>query len=131
MWLKIWHSKYLLWLIFFLAVASRVFAISLPAHPYDMATFQAWGSRLLQVGPLHFYENTWSDYLPLPLYFTALISTLSTWLHLSFGLVFKSVVSLLELSLIIAITRSFRPPSRLLLFSLLALSPALLLDSAF
>lgn len=117
--------------ILLLAFCVRLYGVHQPAQVTDMNTFQAWGSHLLAVGPVHFFEDTWSDYLPLPLYFLAPISTFSTWTSLPFGLVFKSVVSLLELTLVFVIIQRWKHRGKLLILALLALSPALISDSAF
>jgi dolichyl-phosphate-mannose-protein mannosyltransferase len=131
MWQKIWHNNYLRWgLVILLAIGFRIYAISLPAHPYDIDTFRAWGSHILKVGAPDFYQNIWSDYLPLPLYFTGFILYLSSLVNLPFELIFKSITSLLELGMIISIVRASKTKGRLSFFLLLALSPALFLDSS-
>ncbi len=136
--MPMWQKRLLdnkpLWpffLVWCLAIAIRVIGISTPPQYYDMATFQAWGNHMLQVGPVHFYDHTWSDYLPLPLYFFAPIAALSQWLGVNFGIVFKSVMSLLELGLIYGILRVWKLQGKLLLLILLALSPIIIGDTAF
>jgi len=118
-------------LVWIVAIVVRIDGILTPPQYYDMATFEAWGSHMLQVGPAHFYLNTWSDYLPLPLYSFAPIVAFSQWLGLSFGIVFKSVMSLVELILIFMIVRSWQYKGRVILLVLLALSPILIGDTAF
>lgn len=117
--------------IWLLAIALRLYGITTSPQYYDMATFQAWGAHMLAVGPVHFYDNTWSDYLPLPLYVFAPITLLTQWLGLNFGIVFKSVMSILELLLIFGITKVWPYKGKTLLLILLALSPVLIGDTAF
>jgi 4-amino-4-deoxy-L-arabinose transferase-like glycosyltransferase len=134
MWLKnlsVNKSRLLLLLIWFIAIAIRFYGVTTPAQPYDMGTFQAWGMHMLSVGPVHFYDHTWSDYLPFPLYIFAPIQILSTWLNLSFSLVFKFIFSLFELGLIFLISHSWRGKGKVLLVAFLTLSPAMFGDTAF
>jgi predicted membrane-bound dolichyl-phosphate-mannose-protein mannosyltransferase len=134
MWLKnlsVNKPTWLIPLIWVLAIGIRVYGVTTRAQYYDMGTFQAWGIHMLTVGPVHFYDQMWSDYLPLPLYLFAPIQLLSSWLHLSFGFVFKSLFSLLELGLIYWISRVWKGKGKVLLLALLALSPALIGDNAF
>lgn len=124
-----WQKRFLVISLWLIAIGIRIYGVTTPAQYYDMGTFQAWATHLLSVGQAHFYDHMWSDYLPLPLYLFAPIQLLSTWLHLSFSIVFKSVFSLLELGLIYAISKSSRLPSYFI--ALLLLSPALIGDTAF
>lgn len=125
--------KPLIWpLLLTLAVAVRVFlSIRFPAQSYDIGTYAAWGRLIINLGPAEFFAATWSDYLPLPIYFCALIYQLSTYFGLSFAVVFKMGVSLLEFVLIFFIHRSLSLPRKWLLVPFLFFSPAVLGDSAF
>ena len=110
-------------LVWLLAIAIRVYGATTHAQPYDIGTFQAWGNHLLSVGPNHFFDNIWSDYLPLPILTFAIPTWIAQTLHLDFSLVFKLFHIFIELLLI-----SFLPklPKILLL-----LSPVLIADTAF
>ncbi len=134
MWLKhlLGNKTHLLILfIWLLAIAIRLYGITTPPQYYDMATFQAWGAHMLAVGPTRFYDNTWSDYLPLPLYAFAPILAAADYLHLPFGVVFKTVMSLLELILIFCVLRAWPLKRKIIPLAFLALSPALIGDTAF
>ena len=120
--------KYLLSLTWLLAILVRIYLTTLPAQPYDIGTYQAWGNLMGKLGPVDFFASTWSDYLPLPIYLFAAISRLATFLHFTFPLVFKLFFSAIELGLIVWITRLTK--SKLLPF-LLLLSPALILDTSW
>lgn len=102
-----------------------------PAQSYDIGTYEAWGRIMSQLGPVEFFSSTWTDYLPLPIYFCTLIFQFSSVLSLNFGLLFKLIVTLLEIVLVYFIWQKSRPRQSLLLFALLFLSPVLLGDSAF
>ena len=138
--------QYLGYIVLIIAIAIRVFAITLPAQPYDIGTYSAWGRLILELGPTEFFASTWCDYLPLPVYLFALISHLSSYFSLSFSIVFKSFFTLIELGLIAVIHSIARrsdlkgleassPKSRLkrsdLLVSLLILSPAFIGDTSW
>jgi len=97
---KIWQNKYFTWGLLILAIGLRLYGSTTPAQSYDIGTFHAWGYHLLQVGPKHFYDNIWSDYLPLPILTFAIPAYLSQFFHLDFALVFKLFHSVIELILI-------------------------------
>lgn len=118
-------------LIWLGALLLRILTINQPAHGHDINLFEAWGSHMLRFGPTQFYATTWSDYLPLPLYLLAPIVSLTTWLHLPFGLVFKTILSLFESILIYLIVKNFPYKGKILILALLALSPALIGDTAY
>ncbi|MFH2019449.1 MAG: phospholipid carrier-dependent glycosyltransferase [bacterium] len=125
------HSSKLFLILFILAVVVRVYGVFQPAQPYDIGTYGAWGNIMLDRGPSAFFSSTWSDYLPLPIYFCSFVVSLSNFFHLSFSLVFKLMVSLLEMGLLLAIWRVVKTPRKWFLFPLLILSPALIGDSAY
>ncbi len=119
-------SNYLLPIFSFsLAISLRLVFIFLPAHPYDAATFEAWGSGVNELGSRLFYEKIWTDYLPLPIYFFGFIKKIADLFGQSFELILKLSLSLIELVIIATIyqQKKFRKASLLLL-----LSPALALN---
>lgn len=117
-----------LWL---LAIGLRFWAIGQPAHGHDINLFLSWGSHLLSVGPHNFFATVWTDYLPLPLLSLAPIVSLSRDINLPFALVFKTILSLLELLLIAKIIRPLPYRAKNLSLAFLALSPALIGDTAY
>ncbi|RLF04676.1 MAG: hypothetical protein DRJ64_06615, partial [Thermoprotei archaeon] len=144
MWNKI--SKALPAIIWLLAIIIRIYLIFLPAQPYDIGTYSAWGRLMLEHGPRDFFTSTWSDYLPFPIYLFSFISWLSTVLNLSFTILFKSFFSIIELGLIAMIYSITRrsdpkgleasspkssPKGSDLLGSLLLLSPVLILNTSW
>lgn len=128
---KIWQSKLTIPIIFFLALLIRVYFATLPAHPYDVGTYQAWGKIMLEKGPEEFFKTTWSDYLPLPIFFIGAITYLVEFFHLNFSLFFKLIVTLVETALFYAVYQNTALKRKYLLLPLLLLSPALIGDSAF
>ena len=117
-------------LVWLLAIAIRVYGATTSAQPYDIGTFQAWGNHLLSVGPSHFFDKIWSDYLPLPILTFAIPTWIAQTLHLDFSLVFKLFHSFLELIIIFAISKFSRLPFYPIT-PLLLLSPALIGDTSF
>ncbi|MFH2085292.1 MAG: glycosyltransferase family 39 protein [bacterium] len=130
MWQKIWQSKYFFWTIFLLAMGIRVYGASTEAQSYDIGTYHAWGNHLLEVGPRHFFDNIWSDYLPLPILTFAVPAWISQILHLNFSLVFKLFHSLIEVILILVLGQTLGKSFRWIVF-LLLLSPVLIGDTSF
>ncbi len=126
MWPKIWSSKYLPWLALFLAVGIRLYGSTTTAQPYDMGTYNAWGNHLLSVGARHFFDNIWSDYLPLPILSFGIPAYLSQVFHWDFSFIFKLFHSAIEVILILLL-----PNLPLLPKLLLLLSPALIGDTSF
>lgn len=126
-----WLTNQLIFGVFFLlAIALRVYGATVPAHPYDIATYESW-SRLFWVhGPGNFFASVWSDYLPLPILTYAPISLLADYLSAPFGLTFKLVHITIELILIILLL-IFTKSSRYLLAGLLLYSPAIIGNNAF
>lgn len=55
-----------------------VLAAIVQGYPNDIACWQGWGSRMMQVGPWNFYESGWCDYPPAYMYVLALIDGLRT-----------------------------------------------------
>lgn len=133
MWLKNLvknKTSLIFFLVALLGIGLRIYSLFEPAHSYDIGTFHSWGATLNRVGIKDFYRSTWSDYLPLPLYALGAIYKLSALLNLSFELIFKLSVTIIELLLIFAVTKQVTK-SKLLLFSLLTLSPALFGDTSY
>jgi len=130
MWQKIWQNKYRLFL--FLALSFKLYAIIQPAQPYDIGTYQAWGSLMLDQGPAQFFTSTWCDYLPLPVYLFSLLAWLARTFFLNFSVLFKTFFTLLEFGLLFwlsRLSRAFFPQKPYLLstiYCLLILSPALI-----
>lgn len=129
MWQKIWTNRLIVLIL--LAVGLRAYFIVSPAHPYDIGTYQAWGEQMLSRGPQEFFTSTWSDYLPLPIYLTAAIVSLSHLTSLPFSLLFKSTLVLVELLLLLVLYhKQASSRSRLLIVLLLFLSPAAIIDGS-
>lgn len=127
----LFNSRAFLLFVLILAFALRLHALSTPAQPYDIGTYQAWGNHLLSIGPLTFFSTIWSDYLPLPILTFALPSTLSQLLPLSFTVLFKAFNTLLELGLIFALTRATPRSLRPVTLALLLLSPATIGNTSY
>lgn len=123
-------SRFFVLLIWVIAVALRLYGATTPAQTYDMGTFQAWGNHLLSVGSRNFFDNIWSDYLPLPILTFAIPTWIVQFFQLDFSLVFKLFHSFLELILIFIISKSILLHRYFLTF-LLLLSPALIGNTAF
>lgn len=128
MWQKLWQSRFILAIVAGLAL--RLYALFLPSHSYDLGTYQAWGELMLAHGPVEFFGKIWSDYLPLPIYLMSLVSLLATWLQLDFAMLFKLVITLIELGLILTIYRLSSRKVRPWVITLIYLSPALIGDSS-
>lgn len=126
---KIWQNKF--WVLLIVAIGVRFYGSFLPGQYYDIGTYHAWGNIMRDLGPGEFFQHTWSDYLPLPIYFVSLISFLSDKLSLSFELLFKLSVGAIEFSLLLALLRFSSSKKRKWLIPLLFLSPALIGDSSF
>lgn len=126
----IFPIKYLGPIIWALAILIRLSGAATPAQPYDIGTFHAWANHIVSVGPRHFFDSIWSDYLPLPILTFGPIAWLTDLTGLSFGYVFKLVYSSLELILIYLLGRSLKNFPRWPVW-LLLLSPALIGDVAF
>lgn len=135
MWLKslINNKRLILLTLLFLVmgVGVRTYGLATPPQYYDIITFQAWGEHIAKVGAANFYATTWSDYMPFPLYGLGLIATLTKSLAAPFAVVFKATTTILEVLLIITIAKAWPSSKKLLLLSLLLLSPALIGDTAF
>ncbi len=115
---------------FILAFAVRLFFVFKPGHSFDLNTFSAWGLNLLNLSGPGFLHQIWSDYLPLPLLFTKAIAFLTLKTHLSFILVWKLALSILELSLLWLIG-SFKPfQNSLVLFLSLLFAPPLIINGS-
>ncbi len=125
------RTSWVMLVVLLLGLALRFYGVTTPAQYYDMNTFHAWALHMLRVGPANFYTGNWSDYLPLPLYSFAPISLLAQATGAPFGLVFKIVVSVLEVGLIAWITWLWSGKGKWLVWTLLMLSPALIGDTAF
>lgn len=123
--------KLILPLVLLIGLGLRVYGVTQPAQPYDIATYHAWGNHLLAVGPQAFFGSIWSDYLPLPILSFSLPLLFSQFFSLDFALVFKSFHTLLELALILSLTLVVQSKSRLVIFSLLFLSPALIGNTTY
>ncbi|KKU89306.1 MAG: Dolichyl-phosphate-mannose-protein mannosyltransferase family protein [Microgenomates group bacterium GW2011_GWF2_47_9] len=125
------NKRGLFYLVLALSILIRIYGAFTPAHTYDIDTYHAWGNLMLEKGPADFFASTWSDYLPLPIYFLVPIVIISQNLGLTFGLVFKLLISFFELFLLLKIFVA-SPKSNFWIFSIfLFLSPALIGDSAF
>ena len=139
MWQKIFRNEKKgptftwLWIVvWLLAIAIRLYGATTPAQYYDMGTFHSWAITMDRVGPTHFFSSTWSDYMPLPLYTLVPVLWISTATHLSFDLVFKLMMSTIELTLIYFIARSLKHITRYKgIIVLLLLSPVLIGNTAF
>jgi predicted membrane-bound dolichyl-phosphate-mannose-protein mannosyltransferase len=128
---KTWAQSKIFWVfIWVAAILIRFYGLNIKAQIYDMATFEAWSRTFWIQGPVNFFANVWSDYLPLPILTFAPISLLSNLLHVPFEIVFKVLHILAELILIFIISKSLRH-KYLLPIALLLLSPALIGDNAF
>jgi len=129
MWHKTWQNK--LTLLIIIGIAVRLIAAFLPGQFYDMQTYEAWGNIMLASGPRDFFVSTWSDYLPLPIYFLAVVSFLSNSLSVSFTFVLKLLLGIIESLLVLGLYRNLSSSRRFIVLPLLFLSPALLGDSVF
>ncbi len=128
---KTWVSSKTLWVIIWVvAILIRFYGLTIKAQTYDMGTFEAWSRSFWTHSTKSFFDNVWSDYLPLPILSFAPISLLSNLFHISFEIVFKVVNIFIELILIFFISKSFKH-KYLLPIALLLLSPALIGDNAF
>lgn len=130
---KISIPKLILPLALISSLLLRAYGLTTAAQPYDIATYQSWGTHLLSVGPPEFFGSIWSDYLPLPILTFAIPTYLSSALSLNFSLVFKTLHTIIELALIILVIRNTRSAthSSLLISTLLLLSPALIGNTSF
>lgn len=133
MWRNLWSKtgRFIIPLAFAAAVVTRLYLTTFPAQSYDISTYGAWGRIMLAKGPYEFFPTTWTDYLPLPIYFCSLVVTIADYFQADFGLVFKIAVSILELGVIALIWKLVRSPRKALLLPFLVLSPALIGDSAW
>lgn len=127
---KIFKSHYLLFLIALTALGVRLYGLTLPAQPYDIGTYHAWGSHLLSVGPQAFFGSIWSDYLPLPILTFAIPVYISELFSLDFTLVFKSFNTVIELILLDLVIRTTGLKNKLII-TLLLLSPALIGNTTY
>lgn len=126
-----WVGSKIFWVIIWIvAISIRFYGLNIKAQIYDMMTFEAWSRAFWIQGPVNFFANVWSDYLPLPILTFAPISLLSNLLHVPFEVVFKTIHILIELILIYFISKS-QSHKYLLPIALLLLSPALIGDNAF
>lgn len=123
------HSKNITLFVIFIGIALRFYFISFASHKYDMATFHSWAINLQKLGPANFYNQIWTDYLPLPLYLTVIAKYISILFKVSFPLAFKSLFTILELILLYILHINI--PSRVRKWStpLLLLSPFALINT--
>lgn len=130
---KILQSRGTYYFIIVLGFAIRLYGSLTPAQPYDIATYHAWGNHLLSVGPMSFYDNIWSDYLPLPILTFAFPAYFSQIFNLNFALIFKLLHSIIEIILIFLIGKHFTSAisSKIFVSSLLLFSPAIFGNTAF
>lgn len=130
---KISISKFFLPTLFLLGIIIRFYGLTTPAQPYDIATYQAWASHLLSVGPSSFFGSIWSDYLPLPIITFSLPLLISNAINLDFAIVFKAFHTIIELVLIGAIYTLIQKKATkyLLATFLLLLSPALIGNTSY
>lgn len=126
----IFKFNYIVILLAILALGVRLYGLTLPAQPYDIGTYQAWGSHLLAVGPQAFFGSIWSDYLPLPILTFSIPTYLSNLFSLDFTLVFKSFNTIIELALLYLLVRTSKLKN-ILIISLLFLSPAIIGNTAY
>lgn len=124
-------DKFIVPVTFLIGIAVRLYLTTLPAQYYDIATYEAWGKIMIAKGPYEFFPTTWTDYLPLPIYFCSFIVMMTEYIKADFGLVFKIVVSVIEMSLIAAIWKLVKSPGKKYLLPFLVLSPALIGDSSW
>ncbi len=55
----------------------RIFLFTQPSFQIDMTVWQAWSARLVEVGPMNFYDtNIWTNYTPGYLFFLWIIGLL-------------------------------------------------------
>lgn len=129
----IWQNKTLKTLVLLLVILGvRIYGLTLPAQPYDIGTYHAWGQQLLNVGPSSFFGSIWSDYMPLPILTFALPALVSHLTLLDFTLVFKLFHTIIELGLLYLIYRFCRTSSKSSwLFAILFLAPATIADTSF
>ena len=82
------YKKIPLLLKFSLAVIVliRVVLFSQPSFQIDMTAWQAWAARLVQLGPMNFYDkNIWTNYMPGYLFFLWMLGLLFNGIfHISF-----------------------------------------------
>lgn len=114
-----------------LALLLRVYGLSVPAQPYDIGTYHSWGNHLINVGPQQFFGSIWSDYLPLPILTFSLPTLLASLTGLDFSLVFKLFHTLLELILILSITKTLPKSFQRWGLTLLLLSPATIGNTSY
>jgi 4-amino-4-deoxy-L-arabinose transferase-like glycosyltransferase len=128
---KTWVQSKIFWMVIWVVgILIRFYGLNIKAQIYDMGTFEAWSRTFWIQGPINFFANVWSDYLPLPILTFAPISLLSNLLHVPFEIVFKVLHILAELILIFYISKSLSH-KYLLPIALLLLSPVLIGDNAF
>lgn len=116
--------------ILLLGISLRLYGLSIPAQPYDIGTYHAWGNHILTVGPKQFFDSIWSDYLPLPILTFSIPALISHQINPNFGLVFKLLNTIYEIILAFSIASLF-PKKKIIIFSLLFLSPPLLGNTSF
>lgn len=82
------YKKIPLLLKFSLAVIVliRIVLFSQPSFQIDMTAWQAWAARLVQLGPMNFYDkNIWTNYMPGYLFFLWILGLLFNGIfHISF-----------------------------------------------
>lgn len=124
-----WFRNNKLVLIALLAgISVRIFFAFLPGQPYDIAIFNTWARSILRLGPQLFYNEIWTDYLPLPLYFLAFIKKISLIINYDFQLTMKMTISLIEVLLILFLTSLLGKKKRVAVW--LLISPALIINSS-
>jgi uncharacterized membrane protein len=127
---KIFNAQYLTPIVILGAITVRLYGLTLPAQPYDIGTYQAWGTHFLSVGPVSFFDTIWSDYLPLPIMSFAVPAYLSKVFALDFTLIFKATHTILELVLIYAVIKTTNLKNKLIT-ALLIISPALIGNTTY
>lgn len=126
----IFKTNYFLILLAIVALGVRLYGLTLPAQPYDIGTYHAWGLHLLSVGPQAFFDSIWSDYLPLPILTFAIPTYLSNLTTLDFTLIFKLFNTAIELVLLYLLVRTSKLNNKLII-ALLFLSPALIGNTTY
>lgn len=131
---SLWNklSRFIYPLAILAALGIRYYgSVHFPGQYYDINTYAAWGHIFLDKGPADFFDSTWSDYLPLPIYFCAAIVRLAEMFHTGFEPVLKLSISLLEITILVSIYSTIKSRLKYLLLPFLFLSPAVFGDSAF
>ncbi len=127
--------------VLFLVLFIRVLLFSLPSFKIDMTDWQAWTSRLIEVGPSSFYSpNYFADYFPGYLYILLILGkaflTLfpnSSLFSTDFIFILKGVTTIFDLGtayLIYKIVKKYRPKVAIFASILYLGNPALIFNSS-